>query len=61
MDNWDGLTEFSLLTKKSPFTLKLYAAAPEGPWKKFPCMGTCTIYRQVGDVVGEDQGTRACS
>lgn len=56
-DNWDGLTEYSLLTKKSPLTPKLYAAALEGPWKKFPCTGTCTIYRQVGNAVGEGQDT----
>lgn len=50
-DNWDGLTKYSLLTKKSPLTPKLYAAVLEGPWKKFPCMGTCTTYRQVGNSV----------
>lgn len=58
-DHWNGLMEYSLLTKKSP---KLCATAPEGPWKKFPCMGTCTIYRQVGTADDrEEQGTRACS
>lgn len=47
--------EYSFLSKKSP---KLCATAPESPWKKFPCMGTCTIYRQVGTADGrEEQGT----
>lgn len=30
----------------------------EGPWKKFPCMGTCTIYRQDGCRKNQDQKSR---